>query len=309
MYGGFSGSARLSDTWTWDGATWRSISSSLGPREAAALVFDEASGTPLLFGGSDGNRENRETWRYTAAGWQQLSPSVSPPERHGQAMTWDATRNVVVMAMGQRIGVSLGDTWEWTGANWTQINVSAPSPRWGATLVYDPVRQHSVLFGGRTPTELSDTWLYGNRTTPAYVERFGVSCGTASIPRLDIATSAGVAQDPFLGATFGVTLSGLPANAISGIDLGFSRTSFAGLPLPLDLAQWQMPGCFLYQDRVVTYGLATNASGVASFSLLVPNNRFLIGSTLYQQGFAQDASGTPLGIILSNALGATIGAR
>ena len=70
-----------------------------------------------------------------------------------------------------------------------------------------------------------------------------------------------------------------------------------------------MPGCFLYQDRVVTYGLATNAAGVASFSLLIPNNRFLVGNTLYQQGFAQDPAGTPLGIILSNALGATLGAR
>lgn len=223
-------------------------------------------------------------------------------------MVWDATRGVVVM-MGGQDGNRFADTWEWSGSNWNRVAVPGPTPRSAASLVYDPIRQRCVLYGGRDGGELADTWLYGNRTTPAYVERFGAGCGNAHIPRLDITTAAGARLNPFVGATFGVTLSGLPANAISGLDLGLSRTSFAGLPLPLDLAPWQMPGCFLYQDRAVTYGLATNGSGVATFSLLIPNNRFLVGNTFYQQGFAQDLNGTPLGIILSNALGATIGAR
>lgn len=238
-----------------------------------------------------------------------MTPNTSPPGRTWSAACWDATRNAVVLFGGEN-GAPLNDVWEWTGSNWTNIPPTGPTPRHAASLVYDPVRQHSILFGGhQSGVDLSDLWLYGNRTAAAGFERFGIGCGTAFVPTLDVTTANGQAHHPFLGAVFGLTLSNLPPNAPAGLDLGLSRTSYAGLSLPLDLSIWQMSGCFLYQDRTVTFGLATNASGVAMFTIQVPNTRHLVGATFFQQGFAGDPTANPLGIVVSNGTAATIGAR
>lgn len=51
MYGGFSGSAVLADTWTWDGSSWRPASGSgPGTLGVARMVDDPADGGVLLIG-------------------------------------------------------------------------------------------------------------------------------------------------------------------------------------------------------------------------------------------------------------------
>ena len=60
--------------------------------------------------------------------------------------------------------MSVGDTWEWNGRAWSQIQpVNSPSARYAGTMVYDPVRQVTVLFGGAVgsatgATAYNDTW-------------------------------------------------------------------------------------------------------------------------------------------------------
>lgn len=115
------------------------------------------------------------------------------------------------------------------------------------------------------------------------VPRFGTGCGNAFVPTFDVTTSNGTTQHPFIGATFGLTLANLPPNAPAGIDLGISRTTFAGFALPLDLTLIGMTNCFLYQDRAVTYGLA-NVVGSASFRLFIPNSASLVGGIVSSSG-------------------------
>ncbi|MCL6105731.1 MAG: fibronectin type III domain-containing protein, partial [Actinobacteria bacterium] len=65
----------------------------------------------------------------------------------------------------------LSDTWAWNGTNWTELYPSvSPSPRYGATLVYDPVTNTDILFGGKGPNGLlSDTWAWnGTNWTELY---------------------------------------------------------------------------------------------------------------------------------------------
>ncbi len=55
-----------------------------------------------------------------------------------------------------------GDTWmtSWRYTNWVRLATGGPSPRYGHTMVYDPVRNRAVLFGGRTTSGqyFGDTW-------------------------------------------------------------------------------------------------------------------------------------------------------
>ncbi len=61
LYGGYDGSARLGQTWEFDG-TLRSQATpaqSPGPRNYHHMVFDEVSARAMLFGGHDGTQTVR----------------------------------------------------------------------------------------------------------------------------------------------------------------------------------------------------------------------------------------------------------
>lgn len=55
----------------------------------------------------------------------------------------------------------LGDTWSWDGGAWTRITSTAPSPRFGAQVVYDDSRKVVLLYGGFTGSSADvDTWTW-----------------------------------------------------------------------------------------------------------------------------------------------------
>ncbi len=108
--------------------------------------------------------------------WTELSPVHSPPVRGEHAMTYDSTRERVVLFGGRSDSGNLGDTWEWDGANWIQrFPASSPPNRRWQGMAYDPVRQRVVLFAGSWgASEISDdTWEWdGDEWTqrfPAHV--------------------------------------------------------------------------------------------------------------------------------------------
>jgi hypothetical protein len=58
---------------------------------------------------------------------------------------------------GGSSGGPLSDTQEWDGANWIRrAPATIPAPRNGHSLVYDPFRERSILFGGCPGN--NDTW-------------------------------------------------------------------------------------------------------------------------------------------------------
>lgn len=100
------------------------------------------------------------------ATWTQMSPVHRPPVRAHGGMTFDAARSEVVLFGGAVNGgnTKLDDTWVWNGDDWTQrFPLHRPSARMVCPLVFDPVRQRVVLFGGVTfgsysGISLNDTW-------------------------------------------------------------------------------------------------------------------------------------------------------
>lgn len=89
--------------------------------------------------------------------------------RRSHALAYDPLRQRVVLFGGLPdpgfVTRGLADTWEWEGSRWFhRVTKSAPSPRWGHRMAYDPVRRTVLLFGGWNGKQLlGDTWEWDGR--------------------------------------------------------------------------------------------------------------------------------------------------
>jgi hypothetical protein len=103
------------------------------------------------------------------------------------------------------------------------------------------------------------------RGAPAGVEPFGTAC-TGTLPA---APAMGVRDLEGTGTR--LHLSNAPAAAAAILVLGFSQTSWQGIPLPAPLDAFGFPGCSLYTSgdafAFTTTGTAGQGLGFASFDL------------------------------------------
>jgi hypothetical protein len=141
------------------------------------MAYDPVRGRVILFGGSDvvGTTVRGDTWEYDGTAWTQLQPVTNPPARKSTQMTYDPSRNKVVLFGGTgSSGEYFHDLWELdvtaSGATWTQVIVSAagarPSQRELHALAFDVAHDQLVLFGGISAGgQQSDTWLFKPRTS------------------------------------------------------------------------------------------------------------------------------------------------
>lgn len=135
-----------SETFEWDGTGW-SFRQWTGAkhRSHAAMVFDEARRTLVMFGGYDGALDGW-TWERDADAWvRRATNGPSPRTRH--AMAYDRARGITVL-FGGTDGRPDDETWLWDGMAWIRREAPGPSPRYGHTMAYDPVRREILLFGG-----------------------------------------------------------------------------------------------------------------------------------------------------------------
>jgi hypothetical protein len=88
--------------------------------------------------------------------------------------------------------------------------------------------------------------------------------------------------------------------------VGFSASSWNGLPLPIPLGP-AAPGCSILVDLIVTVTAATNTTGRATVPLTHPNDRSLIGASAYTQYWSLDPTGTPIGLTFSNGAQTLLG--
>ena len=161
------------DTWTWDGTNWTEQHPAASPvgRYGAAMAYDAATGSVVLFGGDRGNaasgtRMPATTWAWDGTTWAEQATAVHPGARVYAAMAYDAATGNVVLFGGERNGHLLGDTWTWDGTTWTQQHPAAhPGARVGAAMAYDPATGNVVLFGGDTSKGIrGDTWTWNGTT-------------------------------------------------------------------------------------------------------------------------------------------------
>lgn len=142
-----------------------------GPRPSArvghAMVWDSTNGRTIMFGGYHQGTPLDDT-HAMADSWSNLDPATRPSARHGHAMAYDSARDMVVLFGGTTTMGESGSTYEFDGATdlWANANpADSPLPRTGATMIYDPIREVTVLFGGFINSSgLADTWEYDGTT-------------------------------------------------------------------------------------------------------------------------------------------------
>jgi hypothetical protein len=158
------GSSLVGDTWTWNGTTWTKQDPAVHPsaRSMAAMAYDAATGTVVLFGGEGTNDETLGgTWTWNGTTWTQQHPARSPTPDVGAMMAYDAATGTVVL-------VGTDGTWAWNGTTWTHVASPAASPPFGlgaGSMAYDAANGTVVVYDGAVNTTggeefVAETWTW-----------------------------------------------------------------------------------------------------------------------------------------------------
>lgn len=177
LFGGFSASDRVGDTWVYDieANEWTRLTpqDSPSPRSDAAIVYDEANGVVILHDGyCRDDSHPQDTWVYDFGenNWILMDPEESPKPQYGHHMIYDSLNRRVVMYGGHwsyagtsQHGYSDGVwTYDYPSDTWTKVNAATALPsRYWHNLAYDSDAGKMVVFGGHGgDSNRDDTWLY-----------------------------------------------------------------------------------------------------------------------------------------------------
>lgn len=293
------------ETWEYNGFAWtqRFPNNAPSPRHSAGMVFDPLRGRTILHGGYAAGGPSAQTWEYDGTTWFLQPLTGQSPDRNDFAFSFDAHRRRAVMFGGY--GSQQAGTFEYDTAGWQLRTQVGPPPVAGGAMVYDILRQENVLFGGRdlATNQLRDSTFRYRSLAPATVVPFGQGCAGASIAPGFLPQPY---HAPYLGMPFGVRLYSAPFNMPSFIAVGFSQTTYQGVPLPLPLGFLGMTGCQLLGSADLT--VSTTVSGAnATWSFVVPQQPSLAGAQLFLQGFAFELGGNPANLINTRGLACTVG--
>ncbi|MEO1483574.1 MAG: DUF4215 domain-containing protein [Myxococcota bacterium] len=235
LFSGRRGEVSVPTTWEYDGIEWVNPSPDPAPsaRFQHAMAYDRRRERVILYGGcaefqrgATCNPESilSDSWVYDTE-WQQLFPASSPPPLFGHTLSYDESRDRVVLFGGDNTAVTSGETWEFDGDAWREIETSGPAPRWAHGAVYDPVSTRVVLFGGfeRVAGDFSDTWTYGadgwQEVFPAFVPTARRNFGMAyDRERRGVFLYGGQPRDPGAAYLFRLTSSQPTERCDSSVD-------------------------------------------------------------------------------------------
>jgi hypothetical protein len=100
--------------------------------------------------------------------------------------------------------------------------------------------------------------------------------------------------------------AGLRPNQFGIFVLGFSNTTWAGLPLPLDLGVVGMPSCTQYCSVDLTTAVF-NTTGAMQMVVSMPTAVTALGFRFYAQVLGQDPGVNAFGAVTSNGIALTVG--
>lgn len=167
MFGGYSRSGFLNDTWVFDSLERRWIErhppTSPTRRANAPMCYDPDDGLIILFGNAAA--QSNETWTYNVSTdtWINREPVNSPGAEMWGSMVYDRRNSQAILFLSN--GSDRSETWTYTLASnfWTnRTESSSPSPRWYSSMAYDETNHIVVLFGGVDQSHydgMNDTWV------------------------------------------------------------------------------------------------------------------------------------------------------
>ena len=113
--------------------------------------------------------------------------------------------------------------------------------------------------------------------------------------------------EPTVGSTVTLTLRRAVGSANTILVVGASKTQGFGSTLPLDLGPLGATGCSLHVSGDVMVSAPANGQGSVDVRAALPNDRNLIGLSVFTQWAVQDPQANSLGWAFSNALTVLIG--
>jgi len=300
----FSGSMP-SEVMVYDGVTWSVRPVTTPPAygyggQTVAMAFDPTIGRIAL-------ATSGMQWDWNGFGWNQRTLAAPSPQL-AAAFATDARRNRIC-AWGYAFagGVPLGGpSWLYGNAVATPLAFAmVPSQRFTTAMAYDPERDVHVLFGGGAflsffpVARFGDTWELDLGPLAGFTP-YGAGCaGSRGVPQM----AALGGSLPRVGETFSTRASNLPWTGPALMLLGVSDTSYAGTPLPANLAMLNAPGCFL-RTSIEDVQPMQNVLGTATWSFVIPP---IPGATFFLQALPFDPVANPLGLTLSNGGRAVVG--
>lgn len=128
---------------------------------------------------------------------------------------------------------------------------------------------------------------------------YGTGCGPV----------LGATSLPTIGQSLGLAMTSLPANtSLAFAAVGLSLQQFGGLVLPLPLAGYGIPGCWLLQDASEASALPFLLSAQsAAAAIAIPPGAGFVGVQFYVQGWVVVPGSNAVGVLFSNGLRLRIG--
>ncbi len=119
------------DTWEFNGASWKPVSTDGPSRAGMQMAFDETRGVCVLFGGYEigsGWIAKGDTWEWDGLEWKQANKTSNQPgQMHG--LVYDPHRQKVIRHGGGTLEdpAQYSTTYEWDGEKWTYITNDGPA--------------------------------------------------------------------------------------------------------------------------------------------------------------------------------------
>ncbi|MFX1536239.1 MAG: Kelch repeat-containing protein [Promethearchaeota archaeon] len=144
-------------------------------RTGHKMVYDPVSQKVILFGGIENVDlfkyvDDMWAYDYSTNTWTELHPTVNPSPRINPSWVYNPDHQSVFLFGGMDSTGRKADTWifNYSDNQWIQIFPEAsPQARDSHSMVYDPVNQKVILFGGYGASYyriLNDTWAYDYTT-------------------------------------------------------------------------------------------------------------------------------------------------
>lgn len=153
------------DTWEWDGADWHEVVPSTRPpaRQDAVMFFDPTRGTTVIYGGYYLDSTTQTTvflddaWEWDGQNWKEVD-FTERRRNSSSASVFDPSRQLPLLLDAEGL-------WSLQDSRWVPLGFSDNPPgRWNSQIVFDPISQHVVLFGGFKEKDVfDDTWILNNQ--------------------------------------------------------------------------------------------------------------------------------------------------
>lgn len=200
------GAGFTSSTWELYSGQWWNVSISAPPyRTGAAMIYDPAQGSDILFGGANGSVLLNDVWSFVHGSWSSLSFGSGPNGRALMGLALDPSGSVPFLYAGTGGATYRNDTWVYSTVPTVSI---AATP--GTAEVTTTVTFTATVTSGTPP--YAATFHFGDNVAtivsgkgPTLVISHAYSSTGSFVPSVNVTDSAGLAASASWSSSVVVT--------------------------------------------------------------------------------------------------------